>query len=280
MITPIVLHHGILAVGDIRIGPVKIPYFGGIERMMSERGYPVIVAGVHRTAGVATRAVQLKDTILRQLGGIDTAGGKLIIIAHSMGGLDARFMISRLGMADRVAALVTIVTPHRGSPYADWVVRNIGHRLRALQLVRKIGVDAQGAMDLTLEACARFNEKTPDAPGVRYFSVSAVCPADRMPALGKASQKIVYAAEGDNDGLVSITSATWGEHLWTWLANHWETIDRARLGQSGSRGQIIPHYRQLIDLLETRGIARCPRLTQSPAVPAKSISAAPSSRRR
>ena len=45
---------------------------------------------------------------------------RVVIIAHSMGGLDARYMISRLGMDDRVTALVTITTPHRGSPYADW----------------------------------------------------------------------------------------------------------------------------------------------------------------
>src|SRR5262249_5187529 len=49
--------------------------------------------GLHRTA-LAARAVH--------------------VFAHSMGGLDARYMISRLGMAKRVLSLTTIATPHRG----------------------------------------------------------------------------------------------------------------------------------------------------------------------
>ena len=47
---------------------------------------------------------------------------KIHIIAHSMGGLDSRYMISKLGMADRVLSLTTISTPHHGSPIADITV--------------------------------------------------------------------------------------------------------------------------------------------------------------
>ena len=50
----------------------------------------------------------------------ETGARKLNLIAQSMGGLDARFAISRLGMADRIATLVTVSTPHRGSAIADW----------------------------------------------------------------------------------------------------------------------------------------------------------------
>ena len=40
------------------------------------------------------------------------------LIAHSMGGLDARHMIVREGMAERVASLTTVGTPHNGTPVA------------------------------------------------------------------------------------------------------------------------------------------------------------------
>jgi triacylglycerol esterase/lipase EstA (alpha/beta hydrolase family) len=36
-----------------------------------------------------------------------------------MGGLDARYAISLLGLARRVASLTTIGTPHRGTPVGD-----------------------------------------------------------------------------------------------------------------------------------------------------------------
>lgn len=45
---------------------------------------------------------------------------RLNIIAHSMGGLDARYYaISWLGLAERVASLTTIGIPHLGTPLAD-----------------------------------------------------------------------------------------------------------------------------------------------------------------
>jgi triacylglycerol lipase len=46
-----------------------------------------------------------------------TGGGKVVLVGHSMGGLIARAFLAR-GGADRVAALVTIATPHRGSDLA------------------------------------------------------------------------------------------------------------------------------------------------------------------
>lgn len=47
--------------------------------------------------------------------------GKFHIIAHSMGGLDSRYLITHLGGSHRIASLTTIATPHFGSPIADVV---------------------------------------------------------------------------------------------------------------------------------------------------------------
>ena len=49
-----------------------------------------------------------------------------------MAGLDARYMISKLGMADKVATLVTIGTPHRGSYFADWGVKVLGRGVNVM----------------------------------------------------------------------------------------------------------------------------------------------------
>lgn len=45
---------------------------------------------------------------------------KVNIIGHSMGGLDARHMITNMGGAEWVSSLFTIGTPHRGSFHCDW----------------------------------------------------------------------------------------------------------------------------------------------------------------
>ncbi|KAI8325461.1 alpha/beta-hydrolase, partial [Martensiomyces pterosporus] len=53
---------------------------------------------------------------------LEKAGAKVInILGHSMGGLDARYLISHIHPKSySVASLTTVCTPHRGSPFMDW----------------------------------------------------------------------------------------------------------------------------------------------------------------
>ena len=251
--TPIVLHHGLILPGNLRVGPLTIGSFVGIDRVLAERGYPLVLTQVHPTAGVARRASQLKQIILERLRTMSRDDHKplekVIIFAHSMGGLDARYMITHLGMDDRVAALVTLSTPHRGSPYADWCVRHLT-RFKALQLLRMLGLDTGGASELTADACARFNEQTPNAPGVRYFSISAARPLLEVSPLLFQPYGIVDAAEGPNDGLVSIKSAKWATHLETWPVDHFHILNRRLLIEWKKKtGDVRPYYAALLERL-------------------------------
>jgi triacylglycerol lipase len=246
--TPIVLHHGLLGVG-FRAGPLDLSYFRGIDRAIAGAGHPLIVSRVHPTAGIETRGRQLKEIILRQLEILNRPQDeRLVIVAHSMGGLDARYMISKLGMAHRVRALLTITTPHRGSPYADWCVRHLGRRLGGFQLFNFLGLDMRAAVDLTTESCRRFNEQVPDHPDVRYFSVSAARPWHRVPAFALHAHRVVFDVEGENDCLVSVRSSTWADHLGTWPADHFHTINkRLVLEIRNPTGDIVPYYVKAID---------------------------------
>ncbi len=243
--TPIVLHHGLFGFGNFKLGPVKLSYFHKIDNAIARLGHPLILTRVHPTGSVTLRAHQLKHAILSRLNG---SAEKVIVLAHSMGGLDARHMITHLGMADRVSTLVTISCPHRGSPYADWCVRHVGTRLRLLTLMKSLGVDAGAFHDLTLERCARFNETTPDAPAVKYYSISACRPWPQVPPWAMHAWRVIHAAEGENDGLVSVQSAQWGEHLGTWPADHWHTINK-RFAMEGKEktGDITPYYLRMLE---------------------------------
>ncbi|MGH7178670.1 MAG: esterase/lipase family protein, partial [Tepidisphaeraceae bacterium] len=97
--TPIVLHHGIFGMGVVRIGRLRISYFNRIDRAIEARGHELIVTRVHPTSAIARRASGLKRTILARLEG--NSRQRVVIFAHSMGGLDARYMITRLGMAEK-----------------------------------------------------------------------------------------------------------------------------------------------------------------------------------
>ena len=267
--TPVVLHHGFMGL-EFRAGPINLmSTFPGIDRGIAGRGHPLIVSRVHPTAGVVTRARQLKEIILRQLQILGREHERVILVGHSMGGLDARYMISRLGMADRVAALVTVTTPHRGTAYADWCVRHIGQRLRALQMLNLLKLDMGAALDLTTDGCRRFNEEIADDPSVRYFSVSAARPWHRVPAFALHAYKVVYDAEGDNDCLVSVRSATWGEHLGTWPADHFHTINKRWVIElKNPTGDITPYYLRMLDEVQRRLAGPAPAPSASTAAAA------------
>lgn len=259
---PVILHHGLFGFGNLRIGPLSMRYFaGGIERALTDAGHPLIVARVHPTGSIELRAKQLKATILQQLAvlraGDGAPSGRAIILAHSMGGLDARYMISRLGMAEHVAALVTICTPHRGSPYADWVLANLGQRLGGARLAALLGLDLRAIADLTTAAARRFNEQTPDHPDVRYFAVSAACPLIRAAPIFAHASAVVTAAEGPNDGLVSVASAAWGEHLETWPIDHLHAINkRLHPGTILPQHDVTPRYRKILAHVRARSPVR------------------------
>lgn len=250
--TPIVLHHGLFGYGHLRVGPVELNYFGGIERAIADAERPVIVTHVHPTASIERRAAQLKRSLLGQLHERGHASEKVVILAHSLGGLDARYMVSRLGMEDRVAAVVTVSTPHGGSPYAEWCLRNLT-RTGVMRVFGHLGLEVGAVKDLTRDAADRFAEETPDAPGVRYYSVSAARPWTKITPLLLPSYRVIYKAEGENDGMVSVRSATYGTHLATWEADHWHVINR-RLTLEWNRADIRPKYLAILDKLRRDGV--------------------------
>ena len=113
---PIVLVHG-LAMRDTFF----MKSWGRIDRILRIQGHTVYKSNVDAFGTVETNAAQLKEEILAILR--ETGAGKVNIIAHSKGGLDAKYMIRELDMAPHVASLTTLCTPHRGSPIASFIMR-------------------------------------------------------------------------------------------------------------------------------------------------------------
>lgn len=246
---PVILHHGILGFPEQQIGPLRLRYYRGIDAAIERRGNRVLITRVHPTASVACRAGELRDFVLRKLDSLGAS--KAILIAHSMGGLDARYAITHLGLSDRIAALLTVSAPHRGSSVADWWKLHIGSRLGGFRLARSLGLNIEAVHDLTLDACCDFNRATPDVAGVRYYSVGSARPWHRIPAFAIPSWRIIHKAEGDNDGLVSARSAEWGKSLGVWPADHWHTINHRMVWEiKQPTGNITPYYLAALEQIE------------------------------
>ncbi|KAF8558267.1 alpha/beta-hydrolase [Imleria badia] len=123
---PIVLCHGLYGF-DVR-GPAAFPslrlhYWSSVLSILKHKlGAEVIVTGVPATGSIASRAESL-DRILQQR----ARGRGINLMAHSMGGLDGRHLISHIRPTEYVPlSLTSISTPHRGSPFMDWCAK--GHR--------------------------------------------------------------------------------------------------------------------------------------------------------
>jgi len=137
-----------------------------------------------------------------------------------MGGLDCRYLASRLhDHTFRILSITTISTPHRGSSFADHFLETVGPErfpsfLSLLDMLPNGGGDGSAFECLTIAAMHEFNEQTPNAPGVRYFSWGAVYNPGLIDTW-KWPHSIILEKEGPNDGLVSVESSKWGTYLGT-----------------------------------------------------------------
>ena len=120
---PIVLVHGI-AIKDFNI----FRAFGKIQHLLEHAGNKVSTAKTDSFGRIQTNAEQLREHIEKVLA--ETGAEKVNIIAHSKGGLDTRYMIYHLGMADKVASVTFLCTPHKGSQIATKLY-NLPHPARS-----------------------------------------------------------------------------------------------------------------------------------------------------
>jgi len=193
----------------------RMHYFKGIRTMLLRKGFTVYHSSVSWAANVDTRAEELRKNILRVLE--NEQAEKINIIAHSMGGLDARHMLfndrSNRKIHTRTASLTTISTPHEGSPFADWGLNNIAC---LIPLARKLGVDLAALADLRTDTCKAFNQQ----PEVYAFETSCSKEIVFQTYAGRKTSwsvlnvlkvpfSIIEKEEGENDGLVSVASARW-----------------------------------------------------------------------
>jgi pimeloyl-ACP methyl ester carboxylesterase len=108
---PILLAHGYL--GFSMLGPFS--YFNKVAGLLAQMGAKdVYAADVSPKGSLHDRSSQLATQIRQHV-----PNGKVHVLAHSMGGLDARFLIGNAGGREMIATLTTLGTPFRGTFAAD-----------------------------------------------------------------------------------------------------------------------------------------------------------------
>jgi triacylglycerol lipase len=241
---PILLAHGVMGFTELSLGRIRQSYFRGIPEKLGEHGIEVHRPSVPAIGSIAKRAEALA-AFVRAL-----PTKKVNIVAHSMGGLDARYAIKHLGLAPRVASLTTIGTPHRGSPIADVGAALVGNILGLNKLLGLVGLGVDAFHDLTTEHMTKFNAEVEDARGVRYFSVIATVDhgdPDLLPLLSPSSLFLTKRT-GPSDGMVPADSQAWGRVLDRVKADHWAQIGWSRSFDAAA------YYEGLCRKLRARGL--------------------------
>ncbi|KAI5452550.1 lipase 2 [Naganishia albida] len=264
---PLVFCHGLLGfdyLGPASLPPLQISHWRGIREVLEANGCEVMITRVPATSSTKVRSEILMAAIEEKY-----PGRTVNLIGHSMGGIDGRYMISKLKPEKfKVSSLTTISTPHKGSPFADYVIDNIIGRenlpswlslLDSLKLPN--GGDGMAFEALGSKSMENFNEECPDDPDVSYFSWGACFEPGYLDTF-RWSHSIIYAAEGPNDGLVSVKSAKHGEYQGTLVGvSHvdlvgWVNTIRYTLSSwSGNEIKFKPatFYLEVADLLAKKG---------------------------
>jgi triacylglycerol lipase len=281
---PFVLCHGLD--GFKNIGPLT--YYYGVADALTKDGHSVYTAVVDPYNSSDVRGAELQSFVEQVLA--ETGAQKAILICHSQGGLDCRYVASNI--PDKIASITTISSPHRGTPIADIAVGDVPGPLQPaldafLNLLGvvvsggKLDMDAQAALNLmTLKGSQAFTAAHPDNPNVKYYSIagrsngsmgddtcSTPTEAPFVARWDSYSDPInpLLAATGSilsnnvsppptNDGLVPVGSARWGQFLGCIPADHLDEVGQIA-GQSPGTGNPFDHivfYRALADWLKAR----------------------------
>ncbi len=209
----IVFLHGILGADVIRKAWPGFRYFRGIRKSLD-----TAEASLHFPLTPSASSIANRASVLRRFIG-QLEARHIHLVAHSMGGLDARYLVHHFDPEHRIRSLTTIGSPHRGSELVHWVDSTRG-------LVQSFARHLlyPGILELTPQACAQFNRDIPDRADVRYRSWAGCRPAGEMPLLYRKQTRLLQQQSGDNDSQVSVASAKWGEYMGTVRADHLELV--------------------------------------------------------
>ena len=247
-------------------------YWGRIPAALEEEGAEIYYGNQDSWGNTLDNAAVLKDNLIKILA--ETKKGKLNIIAHSKGGLEARCMISSLGMAESVASLTTIATPHHGSKTID-ILCKLPERLFRLAafftnpFFRILGDKNPDFYTTCRQFSAAhmkiFNEQNPDVPSVYYQSYAAVMKNPFSDLFLFWPNLVVWFFEGKNDGLLTPESAAWTNFRGIWRGakrrgiSHADEVDMRRMNFSGKTcktgiSDIRQNYIGIVSELKERGL--------------------------
>ena len=190
-------------------------FITGLAPLIKEAGYTKYLTMGYNTSMPIDKNGELLSLYLQN----KLNGAKVDIVAHSMGGLVARSALENYGKGDLVQNLITLGTPHKGSPmaiikygletFSSAVLRDYGELDEYGRFVIKMYNDgSQGFQDLYTESDFIKRLAKNEAPSTYYHPVAAIYSKGSLVGIGWLSRD-AQALLARADGVVTQESA-WG----------------------------------------------------------------------
>lgn len=246
-------------------------YWGRIPRQLKKMGCDIYYGTQDSNASVETNGKHIADRIQKIIE--KTGAEKINIIAHSKGGLDARYAISTCGMGKYVASLTTISTPHHGSNTVDTLMKLPNPLVRfagkctdiVFRFIGDMKPDSYKVFQLfTTEMMENFNRENPDVEGVYYQSYAFVMHSPFSDMFLFVPSLIVWCIEGPNDGLLTPDAVRWGNFKGIYKSNiqrgisHCDEVDMRRKRFTKKKGEgvsdIVELYMDIVTGLKELGM--------------------------
>jgi len=197
-------------------------YWGRIPKLFKDYEIEVFFGGTDAWGTIEENAEIIKEKIITILKTNKTE--KVNIIAHSRGGLEARYLISSMNMDYAVASLTTISTPHYGVK-----IMNIATDLPSIlykfisifvNLWYRILGDKKpdfftSSRQLSKKYMIEFNKKNSNKENIYYQSYASMMKYFFSDLIFIFLHPLIFIFDGDNDGLCPVESAKWGEYKGT-----------------------------------------------------------------
>ncbi len=261
---PVVLSHGM---GTQAMVLGIIDYWAAVTGDLEDNGADVYITSVNAMDTSAAKGAAWKQQVLQILA--VTGKAKINLIGHSHGTVYTRYAISNLGMASRVASHTSIAGPHRGSVIADMIMGVIPNSLEwlvgdVLDLVMSFlmgdvdGNSVGNGYELIRSNMINvFNPNTPNMSGIYYqsWAYKIKVPSTMM----GVTWLLMKPFEGDNDGLVSVTSAKWGTFRGV-IEGNWLSLGVDHMAAVGLMSLPTPgydpgdHFVSIVSELKNKGL--------------------------
>jgi len=178
---PVVIAPGFLGWNQL---PVFDRYLETIAAGLEADGRVVVVVQSPAIASSTVRARALATAVeqARQLAHAE----RVVILAHSQGGLDTRLALKDPGVRSHVGAVATLATPHQGTPVASWGQRFPSFVMDAVLMPVQWAWELAEPMDVSRRSLAdsagAFSSLSLGAEGVSLRQRRATLDANGIPA--------------------------------------------------------------------------------------------------